>query len=89
VRDDGITSFSMIQMASDASNAAGLVFFLFDPFHLGSGHEKVSADRPHAACITGKRESAMRGAWRFCYSESSVVGEPHSAEASSPITNGA
>jgi hypothetical protein len=30
VRPDGITSFSMIQMASDAGNAAGLVFFLFD-----------------------------------------------------------
>jgi hypothetical protein len=27
VRPDGITSFSMIQMASDAGNAAGLVFF--------------------------------------------------------------
>ena len=30
VRADGITSFSMIQMASDAGNAAGLAFFLFD-----------------------------------------------------------
>jgi ATP-dependent DNA ligase len=30
VRPDGITSFSMIQLASDASNATGLVFFLFD-----------------------------------------------------------
>ena len=30
VRPDGITSFSMIQLASDAGNAAGLVFFLFD-----------------------------------------------------------
>src|SRR5690242_21565761 len=27
---DGITSFSMIQTASDAGNAAGLVYFLFD-----------------------------------------------------------
>ena len=27
---DAITSFSMIQMASDTGNAAGLVFFLFD-----------------------------------------------------------
>src|SRR5271155_2016993 len=34
VRADGITSFSMIQMASDAGNAAGLVFFLFDLLHL-------------------------------------------------------
>jgi bifunctional non-homologous end joining protein LigD len=30
VGPDGITSFSMIQLASDAGNAAGLVFFLFD-----------------------------------------------------------
>jgi bifunctional non-homologous end joining protein LigD len=34
VRPDGLTSFSMIQMASDAGNAAGLVFFLFDLLHL-------------------------------------------------------
>ena len=34
VRADGITSFSMIQMASDAANAAGLVFFLFDLLYL-------------------------------------------------------
>jgi DNA ligase D-like protein (predicted ligase) len=34
VRADGITSFSMIQMASDAGNAAGLVFFLFDLLYL-------------------------------------------------------
>src|SRR5271163_3382087 len=31
---DGITSFSMIQTASDAGNAAGLVFFIFDLLHL-------------------------------------------------------
>ena len=34
VRSDGITSFSMIQVASDAGNAAGLVFFLFDLLYL-------------------------------------------------------
>ena len=34
VRADGITSFGMVQMASDAGNAAGLVFFLFDLLHL-------------------------------------------------------
>ncbi|MGH7065279.1 MAG: non-homologous end-joining DNA ligase [Stellaceae bacterium] len=34
VRPDGVTSFSMIQLASDAGNAAGLVFFLFDLLHL-------------------------------------------------------
>jgi bifunctional non-homologous end joining protein LigD len=31
---DGITSFSMIQAASDAGNAAGLVYFVFDLLHL-------------------------------------------------------
>jgi bifunctional non-homologous end joining protein LigD len=34
VGPDGVTSFSMIQLASDAGNAAGLVFFLFDLLHL-------------------------------------------------------
>jgi ATP-dependent DNA ligase len=34
VGPDGITSFSMIQLASDAGNAAALVFFLFDLLHL-------------------------------------------------------
>ena len=34
VRPDGTTSFSMIQLASDAGNAAGLIFFLFDLLHL-------------------------------------------------------
>src|SRR6266403_5131816 len=31
---DGLTSFRMIQAASDAGNAAGLVFFIFDLLHL-------------------------------------------------------
>src|SRR6476646_7231373 len=31
---DGITSFTMIQLASDAGNAAALVFFLFDLLYL-------------------------------------------------------
>jgi DNA ligase D-like protein (predicted ligase) len=34
VRADGITSFSMIQAASDSGNAAALVFFLFDILYL-------------------------------------------------------
>src|SRR5580692_12413555 len=34
VRADGITSFSMIQLASDSGNAAALVFFLFDLLYL-------------------------------------------------------
>jgi len=38
---DGITSFSMIQLASDSGSAAALVFFLFDLLHLDG--EAVSA----------------------------------------------
>ena len=34
LRGDGITSFSMIQLASDAGIAAGLMFFLFDLLYL-------------------------------------------------------
>jgi bifunctional non-homologous end joining protein LigD len=34
VGPDGITSFGMIQAASDSGNAAALVFFLFDLLHL-------------------------------------------------------
>jgi DNA ligase D-like protein (predicted ligase) len=34
VRPDGITSFSIVQLASDSGNAAALVFFLFDLLHL-------------------------------------------------------
>src|SRR6266436_1251244 len=34
IRSDGKTSFSLIQAASDAGNAAALVFFLFDLFYL-------------------------------------------------------
>ena len=30
VRPDGVTSYSMIQLASDSGNAAALVLFLFD-----------------------------------------------------------
>src|ERR1700757_3660468 len=33
VDPDGVTSFSMIQAASDAGNAAGLVYFIFDLLH--------------------------------------------------------
>jgi len=34
VAPDGITSFSIVQLASDSGNAAALVFFLFDLLHL-------------------------------------------------------
>jgi bifunctional non-homologous end joining protein LigD len=43
VGPDGITSFSMVQLASDGGNAAGLVFFLFDLLHLDGDNV---ADRP-------------------------------------------
>jgi hypothetical protein len=36
VRADGVTSFSMIQAASDSGNAAALLFFLFDLLYLDS-----------------------------------------------------
>ena len=46
---DGVTSFSMIRAASDAGNAAGLVYFIFDLLHL-DGEEPVPrarhSDRP-------------------------------------------
>jgi bifunctional non-homologous end joining protein LigD len=45
VGPDGITSFSMIQDASDADNAAGLVFFLFDLLHLDGEDVSAAADR--------------------------------------------
>jgi len=34
VGTDGITSFNIVQLASDSANAAALVFFLFDLLHL-------------------------------------------------------
>ena len=34
VGSDGITSFNIVQLASDSGNAAALVFFLFDLLHL-------------------------------------------------------
>jgi bifunctional non-homologous end joining protein LigD len=34
VGPDGITHFSIVQAASDAGNAAALVFYLFDLLHL-------------------------------------------------------
>ena len=41
VYPDDITSFGMIQAASDAGNAAGLVYFIFELLHLDG--EDVSA----------------------------------------------
>jgi ATP-dependent DNA ligase len=34
VGPDGVTSFNIVQLASDSGNAAALVFFLFDLLHL-------------------------------------------------------
>src|ERR1700730_13524298 len=44
IRSDGKTSFSLIQTASDAGNAGGLVFFLFDLLYLDG--EAISAAPP-------------------------------------------
>ncbi len=57
VGPDGITSFSMIQLASDAGNAAGLVFFLFDLLHLdGEDLMRAAADRAQdEACRVARR----------------------------------
>ena len=62
VRPDGITSFSMIQMASDAGNAAGLVFFLFDLLHLdGEDLTRTAADRAQetARRLAGTTSSSL------------------------------
>jgi bifunctional non-homologous end joining protein LigD len=37
---DGVTSFSMVQLASDSGNAAALVFFLFDLLHVDVTFER-------------------------------------------------
>src|ERR1700674_2101929 len=52
IRSDGKTSFSMIQTASDTSNADALVFFLFDLLYLDG--EVISA-RP-----LGERKDRLR-----------------------------
>jgi ATP-dependent DNA ligase len=70
---DGITSFNMIQAASDAGNAAGLVFFIFDLLHgrPESGH----SHRTHpSAAIAGSVRSArrVRAACRSAVSKPSV-----------------
>jgi ATP-dependent DNA ligase len=48
----GIISFSMIQAASDAGNAAGLVYFIFDLLHLdGEDSRRAAADRAQGELI--------------------------------------
>src|SRR5271163_2773216 len=66
VRPDGNTSFSMIQMASDAGNAAGLVFFLFDLLHLDG--EDLSA-RPLAERKARLAELLARASSSLHYSD--------------------
>jgi hypothetical protein len=51
VGPDGVTSFSMIQLASDSGNAAALVFFLFDLLYVDSQNLL-----PRAAHRTGRRD---------------------------------
>jgi ATP-dependent DNA ligase len=58
VSPDGITSFSMIQAASDSGNAAGLVFFLFDLLYLDG--DDVSA-RPADRAQGAPRRLAVEG----------------------------
>jgi hypothetical protein len=45
VRPDGVTSFSMIQAASDSGNAAALVFYLFDLLYLDGRRAQYFAPR--------------------------------------------
>jgi ATP-dependent DNA ligase len=56
VGPDGATSFSMIQDASDAGTAAGLVFFLFDLLHLEGevGWHGQVGRRHRRLCALGK-----------------------------------
>jgi DNA ligase D-like protein (predicted ligase) len=58
VRPDGITSFSMIQMASDAGNAAGLVFFLFDLLYLDGENLTAQPLTERKARLSGLLERA-------------------------------
>src|ERR1700726_451479 len=46
---DGITSFGMIQAASDAGNAAGLAYFIFDLLQLDGDDFGAAADRAQVA----------------------------------------
>src|SRR5271154_1196544 len=69
VRADGITSFSMIQMASDAGNAAGLVFFLFDLLYLDG--EDLS-DRPLTERKTRLAELLARANSSMHYSDHQI-----------------
>ena len=56
---DGITSFGMIRAASDAGNAAGLVFFIFDLLHLDgdnvSARPLIERKARLAALLSGAR----------------------------------
>jgi ATP-dependent DNA ligase len=53
---DGITSFSMIQAASDAGNAAELVYFIFDP----SASRRRRRERPAADQASWTDDNLLR-----------------------------
>jgi ATP-dependent DNA ligase len=57
VGPDGLTFFSMIQLASDAGNAAGLVFFLFDLLYL--------SDELPRGLISGEQNSSSPPRLRY------------------------
>ena len=59
---DGVASLGMIQAASDAGNAAGLVFFIFDLLHLDG--DDVAA-RP----LIERKARFCHGAWRVGHDE--------------------
>jgi hypothetical protein len=66
VGPDGITSFNMIQLASDAGNAAGLVFFLFDLLHLVPVRSSAPRRRRSDGPADDRAQGAPRRAAREC-----------------------
>jgi bifunctional non-homologous end joining protein LigD len=57
VQPDGITSFSLIQNASDTGNSEVLVFFLFDLLHLDG---ETIGPMP----VTERKERLRAAFWR-------------------------
>jgi ATP-dependent DNA ligase len=58
VRSDGITSFSMIQAASDSGNAAALVFFLFDILYLDGDDVSAQPQIERKTCLAALLSNA-------------------------------
>jgi hypothetical protein len=67
---DGITFFSMIPLASEAGNAAGLVFFLFDLLHL-DGDDIAARPLDYAARSTA---AARHPVWLAAGAEPRALG---------------